>query len=86
LSLASSVPVTTASDSSRCFIVDLHPHTAVGETQVGLRLAGAHGSPQVSDIASEGEQRALSLSFFFAEVATHPKTMAGSWSTTRCRR
>lgn len=50
--------------------VDLHPHTAVGETQVGLRLAGAHGSPHVSDIASEGEQRALSLSFFFAEVAT----------------
>lgn len=50
--------------------VDLHPHTAVGETQVGLRLAGAHGSPHVSDIASEGEQRALSLSFFLAEVAT----------------
>lgn len=50
--------------------VILHPHTAVGETQVGLRLAGAHGVPQVSDIASEGEQRALSLSFFLAEVAT----------------
>ena len=50
--------------------VDLHPQTAVGETQVGLRLAGAHGSPHVSDIASEGEQRALSLSFFLAEVAT----------------
>jgi recombinational DNA repair ATPase RecF len=50
--------------------VDLHPHTAVGETQVALRLAGAHGAPRVSDIASEGEQRALALSFFFAEVAT----------------
>jgi len=50
--------------------IHLHPHTAVGETQVGLRLAGAHGTPQVSDIASEGEQRALSLSFFLAEVAT----------------
>jgi recombinational DNA repair ATPase RecF len=50
--------------------VDLRPHTAVGETQVGLRLAGAHGAPQVSDIASEGEQRALSLSFFLSEVAS----------------
>ncbi len=50
--------------------VDLHPHTAVGETQVGLRLAGAHGAPRVADIASEGEHRALSLSFFLAEVAT----------------
>lgn len=50
--------------------VDLHPNTAVGETQVALRLAGAHGAPRVSDIASEGEQRALSLSFFLAEVAT----------------
>jgi len=50
--------------------VDLHPHTAVGETQVGLRLAGAHGAPRVVDIASEGEHRALSLSFFLAEVAT----------------
>jgi hypothetical protein len=27
--------------------VVLHPHTAVGETQVGLRLAGAHGAPQM---------------------------------------
>lgn len=50
--------------------VELHPHTAVGETQVGLRLAGAHGAPRVVDIASEGEHRALSLSFFLAEVAT----------------
>lgn len=49
--------------------VDLHPQTRVGETQVALRLAGAHGAPKVSDIASEGEQRALSLSFFLAEVA-----------------
>jgi hypothetical protein len=49
--------------------VDLHPQTRVGETQVALRLAGAQGTPKVSDIASEGEQRALSLSFFLAEVA-----------------
>jgi hypothetical protein len=49
--------------------VDLEPETSVGETQVALRLAGAHGTPKVSDVASEGEQRALSLSFFFAEVA-----------------
>lgn len=50
--------------------VDLHPQTVVGETQVALRLAGAHGAPSVSEIASEGEQRALSLSFFLAEVST----------------
>jgi ABC-type cobalamin/Fe3+-siderophores transport system ATPase subunit len=50
--------------------IDLHPQTRVGEIQVALRLAGAHGAPKVSDIASEGEQRALSLSFFLAEVAT----------------
>jgi recombinational DNA repair ATPase RecF len=49
--------------------VGLHPETRVGETQVALRLAGAHGAPKVSEIASEGEQRALSLSFFLAEVA-----------------
>lgn len=49
--------------------VDLHPETRVGETQVALRLAGAYGAPKISDIASEGEQRALSLSFFLAEVA-----------------
>jgi energy-coupling factor transporter ATP-binding protein EcfA2 len=50
--------------------VDIQPHTAVGETQVVLRLAGAHGAPRVSDILSEGEQRALSLAFFLAEVGT----------------
>jgi len=48
--------------------VDLEPHTALGETQVGLRLAGAHGAARVSEILSEGEQRALSLAFFFAEM------------------
>ena len=52
--------------------VELHPETAVGETQVALRLAGAHGAPSVSEIASEGEQRALALSFFLAEVGTSP--------------
>jgi hypothetical protein len=48
--------------------VDLEPHTALGETQVGLRLAGAHGAARVSEILSEGEQRARSLAFFFAEM------------------
>jgi energy-coupling factor transporter ATP-binding protein EcfA2 len=48
--------------------VDVEPHTAVGETQVALRLAGAQGVPRVSDILSEGEQRAVSLAFFFAET------------------
>jgi len=48
----------------------LYPQTAKGETQVSLRLAGARGAPAVSDIASEGEQRALALSFFLAEVST----------------
>ena len=48
--------------------VDLEPHATVGQTQVRLRLAGAHGAPQVSEILSEGEQRALSLAFFLAEV------------------
>jgi ABC-type uncharacterized transport system ATPase subunit len=50
--------------------VELNAHGAAGETMVALRLAGAAGAPQVSDILSEGEQRALSLAFFFAEVAT----------------
>ena len=50
--------------------VDLHPETRVGETHLALRLAGAHGAPRVSEIASEGEQRALALSFFLAEVAS----------------
>jgi energy-coupling factor transporter ATP-binding protein EcfA2 len=49
--------------------VHLHPETHVGETSVALRLAGARGTPKVSEIASEGEQRALSLSFFLAEVS-----------------
>lgn len=48
--------------------IDLEPHTAIGATQVVLRLAGAHGAPAVSEILSEGEQRALSLAFFFAET------------------
>jgi energy-coupling factor transporter ATP-binding protein EcfA2 len=49
--------------------VALHPETRVGETHVTLRLAGARGAPRVSEIASEGEQRALALAFFLAEVA-----------------
>ena len=50
--------------------VDVNPRTAVGETQVALRLVGARGGPGVSEILSEGEQRALSLAFFFAEIGT----------------
>jgi recombinational DNA repair ATPase RecF len=48
--------------------VDLEPHATVGQTQVKLRLAGAQGAPRISEILSEGEQRALSLAFFLAEV------------------
>ena len=50
--------------------IDLRPHAAVGEMQLALQFAGAQGNPQVSDIASEGEHRALSLAFFLAEVAS----------------
>lgn len=50
--------------------VELRARGAGGETFVGLRLIGAAGSPAVSEILSEGEQRALSLAFFLAEVAT----------------
>jgi hypothetical protein len=39
--------------------VDLQPHTAVGETRALLRLAGAHDAPRVSEVLSEGEQRAI---------------------------
>jgi energy-coupling factor transporter ATP-binding protein EcfA2 len=49
--------------------IDLHPETRVGETHLALRLAGVRGAPRVSEIASEGEQRALALSFFLAEIA-----------------
>lgn len=48
--------------------VNLDPHTAVGVTEVALSLGGAYGAPAVSDVLSEGEQRALALAFFLAEV------------------
>ncbi len=48
--------------------INLQPHTAIGNTQVALRLTGAHDAPQLSEILSEGERRALSLAFFLAEV------------------
>lgn len=48
--------------------IDLQPRTVVGETQILLHLAGAHGAPPVAEILSEGEQRAVSLAFFFAEI------------------
>ncbi|HVS84479.1 MAG TPA: AAA family ATPase [Gaiellaceae bacterium] len=50
--------------------INLAPHAAVGEVQLALRLAGAQGNPQIGEIASEGEKRALSLAFFLAEVAS----------------
>lgn len=48
--------------------VDLRPSTRVGETHLGLRLADAPDVRTVAQIASEGEQRALALAFFLAEV------------------
>lgn len=48
--------------------VNLAAHTARGRTNVELTLRGAHGAPAVSDVLSEGEQRALALAFFLAEV------------------
>jgi hypothetical protein len=56
----------------RCdhFPAGLEPTAAMGEMQVELRLAGAYGAPRVSEIASEGEQRAVALAFFLAEVAS----------------
>lgn len=49
--------------------VDLDPRTSVGATDVALSLAGAYGSPPLSEVLSEGEQRALALAFFLAEVS-----------------
>lgn len=48
--------------------VNIDPHTAVGVTEVAMSLAGAYGAPAVSEVLSEGEQRALALAFFLAEV------------------
>lgn len=47
--------------------VELRTNTAKAETSVALRLL-ASDPPRVSDIASEGERRALGLCFFFAEL------------------
>ena len=46
------------------------PSTDGRGRDAGKPEVGSHGVPQVSDIASEGEQRALALSFFLAEVST----------------
>jgi recombinational DNA repair ATPase RecF len=52
----------------RCELpVSVSPHTSVGEAQVRLRLVGSD-VPAVSEIASEGEHRAVALSFFLAET------------------
>lgn len=50
--------------------VELRARGQGGETYVALHLAGATGGARVSEVLSEGEQRALSLAFFVAEVAT----------------
>lgn len=50
--------------------VDLDPRTAVGSTDVALQLAGAYGAPAPGEVLSEGEQRALALAFFLAEVGS----------------
>jgi recombinational DNA repair ATPase RecF/F0F1-type ATP synthase assembly protein I len=48
--------------------VQLITRTARAETSTGLRLLASNPAP-VSEIASEGERRALALCFFFAELA-----------------
>ena len=50
--------------------VQLQARGQGGQTYVALQLAGATGDARVSEVLSEGEQRALSLAFFLAEVAT----------------
>jgi energy-coupling factor transporter ATP-binding protein EcfA2 len=50
--------------------VELQARGQGGQTYVALQLAGATGDARVSEVLSEGEQRALSLAFFLAEVAT----------------
>lgn len=50
--------------------VELRARGQGGETYVALHLAGATGGARVSEVLSEGEQRAVSLAFFLAEVAT----------------
>jgi len=48
--------------------INLKPTARVGATRVQLRLAGVSETSKISAIASEGEHRALSLAFFFAEL------------------
>jgi energy-coupling factor transporter ATP-binding protein EcfA2 len=50
--------------------VELRARGQGGETYVALHLAGTTTGARVSSVLSEGEQRALSLAFFLAEVAT----------------
>lgn len=58
-------------DALRCghIPVRVEGHGQVGATVLELSLVGASSSPALRAVLSEGEQRALSLSFFFAEVA-----------------
>lgn len=52
--------------------VGLSAAVTVGDAQVSLRLLDAPGNAPLREILSEGEQRALALAFFFAEVAQDP--------------
>ena len=49
--------------------VELNTRTQVAETRVGLRLLTQQHSAGLPDIGSEGERRALALSFFLAELS-----------------
>ena len=60
----------------RCTVpVELRVRGAVGETEVEMKLRDAPNAPPrtvISAIASDGESRALALSFFLAETAAAP--------------
>jgi ABC-type transport system involved in cytochrome c biogenesis ATPase subunit len=53
----------------RHMVIEVDTYGQVGSTQVQLRLAGTPSTGDLSTILSEGEQRALSLAFFLAEVS-----------------
>lgn len=55
----------------RCEQIPVDPNFrgTLGETHVQLQLVGARAAPELRAVLSEGEQRAVSLAFFFAEVA-----------------
>jgi recombinational DNA repair ATPase RecF len=55
----------------RCDHIPLDPRFrgSAGSTVVNLELVGARSAPELRAVLSEGEQRAVALAFFFAEVA-----------------